>query len=1192
MGVNVQQHRAAIGVYYFNRRGARSPPKDKFAVLKCAFFRFLLEILVLLAVLNNTGHCFLKNLRKNIFNFQQQILYITLCYYYFRCSLFLSICGDIHTNPGPNIDGHLKIANWNSNSLPAHNFIRISLIQAYNANYQCHLIGITESALTNAIADEKIALEGYTPIRNDLSGNASHGGVLLYHKSDLAAKHRTDIQNQINTIVLELSIARKKVFYILVYRKFGQSLEEFKIFIANLDEMLQKINSENPHCIILGGDFNAHLNEWWEGDKDDIYGLSLKDTFNTHGITQIVNQPTYITNNSKTCIDLIGTDQPNLVLANEIHPSLHSNSHHQINFVKFNLKYPPPPSFERRIWHYSRANIPAIQNSLLQYNWDQSLGNLSEDPDSQVEHLENVVMNVAQNFIPFDDKKINPRDPPWLTKSAKFLYRKYKKKFKKFAKRGYIEREKIEIDTLKNAYTTMVENDKERYMLSLGEAVASPQSGPKKYWSAMKKLLNKNIASIIPPILHNGSFTTDVQEKCNIFNDYFKNQCTVIQTSSTVPDRINKCTDILLNNVEFTENIILEHIQKLNVNKAHGHDGISIRILKICDKSISKPLFIIFKNCIDKGYFPKKWKKANVIPIYKKNEKNLVGNHRPVSLLPIFGKLFEKVIFNNLYDHIFRNNLISDKQSGYRRGDSTVKQLLSITHEIYKAFDASHEVRAVFLDISRAFDRVWHEGLIYKLQTFGVGGDILRILSSFLTNRMQRVTIDGQFSEWANIEAGVPQGSLLGPILFLIFINDLVNIVESDIRIFADDTFIFTIANSESTDKLNRDLKKITKWAYDWKMIFNPDIKKQAVDVIFSNKRKPSEFEELIFNNIPVKNVTETKHLGMILDRKLSFNKHIQEKIAKANRGLGIMKHLKKWISHNTLTVIYLMYVRPHLDYGDIVFDISDLNTNSVFESNTSSLIAKKTEKVQYEAAKIILGAWHGTSREKLYDILGWESLHNRRNLRKLNLLYEIHKEKSPRYLQLIMADQKFSVNSRFYNKFLFKDIICRTNSYKTSFFPSTIKSWNKLDVSIRNSKSKNIFKNRLLNQIRPKKKSYFGIRNNDKIRNLTMLRVGLSPLRGHKFKHNFLDTTDPYCLNCGSIEDTKHYLLHCSSFTLHRNTLLQNISNLLNCDTSILTENKLIDILLYGKKGLEIEINTRILDTVTVYITNSNRFE
>ena len=161
---------------------------------------------------------------------------------------------------------------------------------------------------------------------------------------------------------------------------------------------------------------------------------------------------------------------------------------------------------------------------------------------------------------------------------------------------------------------------------------------------------------------------------------------------------------------------------------------------------------------------------------------------------------------------------------------------MSITNEIHKTFDEGKELRAVFLDISRAFDRVWHDGLLFKLSQIGIEGQALNIVKDFLKNRKQRVVIDGQSSDWAPITAGVPQGSILGPLLFLIYINDITEVITSDIRIFADDTFIFRTANSDSTRLLNDDLAKITDWAWRWKMLFNPDISKQAVEVIFSNK--------------------------------------------------------------------------------------------------------------------------------------------------------------------------------------------------------------------------------------------------------------------------------------------------------------------------------------------------------------------
>ena len=197
-------------------------------------------------------------------------------------------------------------------------------------------------------------------------------------------------------------------------------------------------------------------------------------------------------------------------------------------------------------------------------------------------------------------------------------------------------------------------------------------------------------------------------------------------------------------------------------------------MIKICDESLVKPLLKIFQFSLDTSVFPNKWKKANVVPVYKnKGDKGVVKNYRPVSLLPIFGKIFEKCIFDSIYTYFEENKLFTNSQSGFRKGDSCVSQLLSITHEILKGFDAnpSLDTRGVFLDISKAFDRVWHEGLIFKLKSYGISGSLLLLIQNFLFQRSQRVVLDKQASEWTQISDGVPQGSVLGPLFFLIYIS-------------------------------------------------------------------------------------------------------------------------------------------------------------------------------------------------------------------------------------------------------------------------------------------------------------------------------------------------------------------------------------------------------------------------------------
>ena len=240
------------------------------------------------------------------------------------------------------------------------------------------------------------------------------------------------------------------------------------------------------------------------------------------------------------------------------------------------------------------------------------------------------------------------------------------------------------------------------------------------------------------------------------------------------------------------------------------------------------------------------------------------------------------------------------------------------------------------------------------LKTYGISGPLLALIVSYLSNQQQRVVFNRKTSVWSYISAGVPPGPVLGPLFFLVYINDLVDDISSDAKLFADDTSLFTVIYDEitSANQLNRDLKIISEWAYQWKMQFNPDINKQAVQVIFSQKKNKSIHPSLFFNGAPVVMKDEQKHLGTILDSALNFHSHshVKEKIVSACRGIGVIRYLSKYVSCDVLDQMYKLYVRLHLDYGDIIYHQVDPELSLDF--------TKKLEATQYSAALAISGAW------------------------------------------------------------------------------------------------------------------------------------------------------------------------------------------------------------------------------------------
>ena len=312
------------------------------------------------------------------------------------------------------------------------------------------------------------------------------------------------------------------------------------------------------------------------------------------------------------------------------------------------------------------------------------------------------------------------------------------------------------------------------------------------------------------PLSINGELISDNLKKADLFNDYFIKQSSIDEFNVRIPylPRFRN-TNIPIKTVESSE--VFKILNTLNTNKATGPDQIGNRILKESSRVLEEPLSKLFNICIRSGIFPSAWKRAHVIPLHNSGDLTLCNIYRPISLLSSVSKVFERVIFKHIYQFLKLHNLLSEKQSGFIPRDSTVNQLTKICHEFFSEFDKGNEICAVFLDFSKAFDKVWHKVLLYKLDRYGVNGSFLKLMASYLGGREQRVIMQNAESTWGPITAGVPQGSVLGPLLFLLYINDLCDDIESVIDLFADDCSLFQKIDKnyhKYVNTLNRDLKK------------------------------------------------------------------------------------------------------------------------------------------------------------------------------------------------------------------------------------------------------------------------------------------------------------------------------------------------------------------------------------------------
>ena len=1093
----------------------------------------------------------------------------------------LLIISGIEANPGPALSkkNKLSFAVWNLDSIPARDFARIPLIETFQATYDFDLFGVCESLLNKGIAKEDILVNGFSPepFRADKPENVRNGGVCLYFKENLPIKERCDLEILPETIVAELKLNRKKIFFVLSYCHPDLSSTEFDEYVKSLEHIYECINKENPTVTILTGDFNARSPLFWENDAENREGRVLNNFLMSNNLEELINEPTHIRDNgSQSCIDLICTDQPYIFTETGVLPSLDPHSKHNIIHGSLNFHNPCPPPYKRKIWDYKTAKTDLIRNELLNTDWKSLFSGLNTDEMSLI--FTDTLLNIFSRNISNKIITCNDKDAPWITPAVKSAIRRNSRVYRKWIMRGRNPNDHNKVREVQNATNKLIREAKHSYFEKLGDKLSDPQTGQKTFWTAFKRITNKKKLTNIPPIFDNNIYVTNFHQKAKIFNDYFADQCKIHDNGSVLPDYFSR-TDLSISYVDVNTDQIVDIIRKYSSKKAHGCDEISVAMLQLCATEVALPLSLIFQKCLSSGTFPDSWKCANVQPVHKKNNRQAKSNYRPISLLPICGKILEKIIFDRVYSFLNVNKLISKNQSGFRPGDSTIYQLVSITSNIFDSFEKYDETRALFLDISKAFDKVWHDGLIFKLKCNGISGNLLKFLENYLQNRQQRVVLNGTASDWRSVNAGVPQGSVLGPLLFLIYINDLTDNISSHMRLFADDSSLFTRVEGvdQTHDKLVKDLRTVTNWAYQWKMVFNPDLTKQAIEVIFSVKKKKPEHPELLFNGIPVSREDHTKHLGIYLDSGLNFSKHIREAVMKATKGVSLLKYLSKYVSRKVLDLSYKLYVRPHLDYGDVIYH------------NQRTDLMNLVEQVQYKAALIVSGCWQGTNREKLYEELGWEYLSQRRWCRRMTMFYKILNGMAPSYLLDNITEYGSSNVSLRRNAI--RPPLSRTGRYDNSFFPFCINNWNNLDNSIKSSPSLSIFKTNLNKFVRPKGNTFFSIRDSFGIKLLTKIRVCFSDLRDHRFNHNF-NCENPTC-SCGCDDETTvHFFLCCPRYNSLRSTYLSKISDIIGSDISVLPNDHLTNILMYGSNVYNDVTNESILKETINFITQTQRFQ
>lgn len=557
------------------------------------------------------------------------------------------------------------------------------------------------------------------------------------------------------------------------------------------------------------------------------------------------------------------------------------------------------------------------------------------------------------------------------------------------------------------------------------------------------------------PLKEGGSLKSTPVEKANILNRQFQSvfspksplslsqlcDMKVSDHNSTPPPAKYASTSItyesspsriMMPDIQVCTKGIEKLLKNLKTDKAAGPDQISPILLKELHNEVSPIVQILFQLSYDTGVLPREWCTASVSPLFKKGDRSKPANYRPISLTCILCKTMEHIIASNLVRHFTQNNILYDLQHGFRERRSCETQLVMLVDELARNIQNGKQTDLILLDFSKAFDKVSHNKLLFKLHQFGVRGRNLAWIRGFLSNRSQRVVVDGEFSTSIPVTSGVPQGSVLGPILFLAYINDLPEQVKSQVRLFADDTVIYiTLDGKGRQSMLQEDLKKLEHWETLWDMEFNPS-KCQVIHITTS--RNPIRTKYILHGQV-LENTSSARYLGVDISDDLNWSTHISRVTNKANSTLGFLRRNIPTKNQQLRSAAYKAVVRPQLEYAASVWD-PHLATHT-----------NQIEAVQRRAARWVMSDYSRTSSvTSMLHTLGWRSLQLRRADARLVLMYKIiHGLVAIPSVQLVPPGKI----TRSTHSFTFRQIQTTKNVYKYSFFPLTIVQWNRLPDSV-----------------------------------------------------------------------------------------------------------------------------------------------
>ena len=843
----------------------------------------------------------------------------------------------------------------------------------------------------------------------DLARINTFGGVAIYVHDSFSFNRLDTVAFKQNSTVYEsmyLEIYNKDASfhkYIIgsVYRRPSELLDDLKQFIEEFSITLSSIHSVSKQAYI-NGDYNIDLLQL---HTNTHYNTFYENT-TAQGFFPKITRPTRSHGSSHKLIDNVFTN--NLCKRHTSGILTHQISDHFMTFsiVEGNIKQIKNPVKYVEVQNINPASINNFKNSIATSDLLSQLDlNVNANPNVNYNLLSSVLEQAKIRHIPKIIQRFNRRKhciEPWMNKELLTLINKKNDKYRDWkSTNNDIEHEtkKINFKTFERIVKENIKEAKRDYYF---KTFTAHKHDLRKTWRTIDDTLNKksNKSKFPSKFIVNNRTVTDHKKIADEFNIFFSNIGSTLSASIKLDDSTIAFTDYLDNPTEhrfsfskITENETLTIINNLKSKNSSGNDDISNRLLKSIKCEISKPLTIIINQSLETGIFPDALKVAKVKPLFKKGDNCCLNNYRPISLLPTISKIFERVMYTQLYYYFNVNNLLSEQQYGFRSQHSTELASVKLVDFILKEMDNIRDIKipaSIFLDLSKAFDTLNFDILLRKLQHYGIDGNSLNLIKSYLTNRFQYVQFENSDSSLLEVKTGIPQGSILGPLFFSILINDLVNCsTKFQFLMYADDTTIyfnlndFPLINREI--EINSELEKVNTWLKLNKLAINVDKSK----CMFFQKRRSITPLKFLMNNRAIDVVHNFNYLGIMLDANMSWKSHIAMVSNKLSRINGILHRLKYLYPQNILITLYKSLFIPHINYGSLLWGHA----------------GESIDKIQKKAIRTITYSSYIAHSEPLLKSLNLLKVKDLFNLKILKFLFNLYHNKLPPYFNNYRLD-------------------------------------------------------------------------------------------------------------------------------------------------------------------------------------------